>query len=264
MKNIIKIRFKGKDLELSPQTIVGSLLNSSESEAISTGGLVIWEHQQGLTEPDSLIKDKGSYRLLEAKSASLRTLPSVDKLLSHPRLEDLEYTHRLSAIRQVLKSLRNQILAGEILFLNIEQIIPRILETACNVTHLPDDGCIENLTSLGVILLADPFESLSKALKTLGNDGKLMIPRQQLGEVGGKRIEDYIVTAGWLPVTLGTANRCRLIDYAPSRENALIAYAWLNQDSFKLRGFVGLPDAIAVAVLAARLHIPCLIYRGCQ
>ena len=257
----MKVFFKERELELWQGARGYDLLTPEEQEKIEAGDLVLWEKNDGWVGLGGALRDKGKYRLLDAKLARLRLLPSMDRLLANPAFETLPHQQLLFTARKVLDDLREEIHKGEKVVPQMESIIKEIL------INLVKDQTEHSDNTPGwmnpkVRMLNDPFASLSQALLSISNHGSVALPRQQLIEQDGMRVEDCIKEAGWAAVPLGTINHCKYSDFVRAITTGIDVLAFLMPDNYEIIGFVSNIRPAELATLALARGLDYLYYPG--
>lgn len=255
----MKVRFKGRELELWQGARDSDLLTPEEIIMVENGDLALLEEHDGWVGLGGALRNNGKYILLDAKLARLRLLPSVDRLLANPAFETFPHQRVLFTARSVLDGLRDEIHSGAKLVPQMESIVKAIL---LNLAQVQEDICANtpSWTNPKVRLLTNPFDDLSQALLSNAKNGNLALPRQHLIESGGRRVEDCIKQAGWVAVPLGTINRCKFSDFQKAVESGVNALAFLKPDSYTLEGFVANVKPELLAGLALLKDIPLLYY----
>jgi hypothetical protein len=167
----------------------------------------------------------------------------------------------LIVARKVLDDLRIEIQTGKKLIPQTESIVKTII--------LRLGEAEENKTASApawlnpkVRLLQNPFASLTQALLSISNQGKLALPRQQLIESDGQRVGDCIQEAGWVALPLGTINHCKISDFMHALGNGIDALAFLAPDSYEIAGFTSNVRPRQLAVLASKEDLDFLYYPG--
>lgn len=257
----MKVFFKNRELELWQGARGSDLLTPEEQAKVEAGDLALWEEHDGWVGLGGALRNNGKYRLLDAKLARLRLLPSVDRLLSNPAFETFPHQRVLFIARKVLDDLREEIHNGAKVVPQLESIIKAILLDLGKVQaeHFNNTPTWMNPK---VRLLDDPFNSLTQVLLSISSHGNLALPRQQLIESGGQRVEDCVKEAGWVAVPLGTINHCKYSDYLRAITSGINALAFLMPDNYKIVGFVSNIRPAQLATLALTKALDYLYYPG--
>lgn len=189
---------------------------------------------------------------------NLRRLPAVHALMQHPLLKRLVHSQALYGARAALVDARRRIVAGESLDVILSDIAEKAAELALgsNTEDLSKDQPLAN-----AIVLTDPWDGLTEELRRISNTGILSLPRQQLGEKDGKRIEDFVMAAGWKALPVGAINKCRLSDMENALQHGATALAWLETQGYTLKGFVSVPTVEQMGTLALFAKVPFLLYK---
>jgi hypothetical protein len=189
---------------------------------------------------------------------NLRRLPAVHALMQHPLLKRLVHSQALHGAREALVDARRRISVGESLDVILSGIIEKAAELALgsNTEDLSRHQLIAN-----AIVLTDPWDGLTEELRRISATGILALPRQQLGEMEGKRIEDFVIAAGWKALPVGAINKSRLSDMENALQQGATALAWLETQGYTLKGFVTVPTIEQMGTLALKAMVPFLLFK---
>jgi hypothetical protein len=188
----------------------------------------------------------------------LRRLPAVHALMQHPVLKRLVHSQALYGARAALVDARRRIAAGESLDVILSDIAEKAAELALSINI---EGLSKCQPISNAIVLTDPWEGLTEELRKISTTGILALPRQQLGEREGKRIEDFVIAAGWKALPVGAINKCRLSDMENALRQGATALAWLETQGYSLKGFVSVPTIEQMGTLALKATVPFLIFK---
>jgi hypothetical protein len=256
----LKVRFKGRELELWEGARGGDLLSPDEQTQVTQGNLALWEEHDCWMGIDGALRSGGKYSLLDARQARLRMLPSIDRVLAHPALAEFARHRILTVTREILVELRLKILSGEKIVPQLEAIIRTARSLLKGRVDNAGQASLPAWTNPSVIVLTDPFQSLAEALHNLAPKGTLALSRQHLAECAGQKVGDKIKEAGWNVLLLGTVNRCKISDFQKAVETGINAMAFLTPDSYTIEGFVANVKPELLAGLALSTNIPLLYY----
>ncbi len=234
----------------------------------------------------------------DAPKALLRTLPSVEKLLALPALEPLvRHYHRAyvgDAIRAVLASIRQEIMAGAITGAITETEIVRRVEAVIASDNRSPLRSVVNATgtvlhtNLGRALLAQAAvdevvrvatspvtleydltgaeaatvvnnnaAAVLLALNTLAEGKEGIVSRGELVEIGGSfRIPDVMHKSGVSLREVGTTNRTRLQDYAEAITPQTGVLLKVHPSNYRIIGFTSTVELEELVALGRAQQIP--------
>lgn len=126
-----------------------------------------------------------------------------------------------------------------------------------------EDLLVELLGVESALVVNNNAAAVLLVLQALANRRRVIIPRNQLIEIGGGfRIPDILVLSGAKLMEIGTTNQVHSSDYVEAIENggSLILHA--HASNFKIIGFTGEPSLKEICQIAHSRNIPVLADLG--